>query len=69
MATANTALNRPRGPALIPPQAPPPQAPLRNHACHILRAPVYCRARKYIKSQYFRKYNYISNLLLAGALI
>ena len=48
MATANTALNRPRGPALIPPQAPPPQAPLSNHACHILRAPVYSMNTLYL---------------------
>ena len=37
MATDNTTLDRPRGPALNPPQAPP-----HHHTHHILRAPVYC---------------------------
>ena len=36
MATDNTTLDRPRGPALNPPQAPP-----HHHTHHILRAPVY----------------------------
>ncbi len=36
MATANTALNRPRGPALIPPQAPPP-----NHTHATFCAPLF----------------------------
>ena len=36
MATDNTTLDRPRGPALIPPHAAP-----HHHTCHILRAPVY----------------------------
>ena len=44
MATANTALNRPRGPALNPPQTPPGTT-THHHATtntsHILRALVY----------------------------
>ncbi len=38
MATANTALNRPRGPSLIPPQAPPP-----NHTHATFCAPPFIR--------------------------